>query len=297
MNLDRSAAGPQGHAAGREGVAAAPPRLGILGVVLALLAAPTACTVWGRSTVASGGAQRSVWSKSYVLTGPAKFALTSDAGGVQLEPGAANRLQVDVRGRGSSLQDLHWTLSEEQQGNRVTIHLRRESETWGLGEAPQIIVELPQHSSAAITLGGGDITAAGLDGNLKLTSGGGGISVRGFNGGLTAATGGGGIKASGVFSALRLQAGAGGIQVNVHSGSVMRKDWRLNTGAGAIEARLPTELRASLRLNVGLGGIQCDLPGLDTTRSSGNELDGELNGGGYRLSVATGTGGIRITAR
>ncbi|HSK65414.1 MAG TPA: hypothetical protein VK888_00685, partial [Anaerolineales bacterium] len=69
---------------------------------------------------------------------------------------------------------------------------------------------------------------------------------------------------------------------------------------GAINLTLPADSKLDVDLSTGFGTIKSDLPITvtltETSESSGDEINGSINGGGDLLTVETSNGGVTLHA-
>lgn len=131
---------------------------------------------------------------------------------------------------------------------------------------------------------------------LKVSTVNGGVEISGLSGRISAETTNGGIRGRDIAGELEAVTTNGGVDVDltaVPAGGV-----KLECTNGGIVLRLPGDARATISARVANGGI--DATGLNlATRgeSSHRRLDGDLNGGGPRISLEGTNGGIKIAAR
>jgi DUF4097 and DUF4098 domain-containing protein YvlB len=132
--------------------------------------------------------------------------------------------------------------------------------------------------------------------SLKLSTVNGGVEVTGVSGSILAEATNGGVKAFDVSGTVEASTTNGGVEVNL--AKVAEGGVKLECTNGGIRLRLPSDARASISARITNGGI--DTEGLDLQTSgetSRRRLDGELNGGGPRVTLEGTNGGIRISAR
>jgi DUF4097 and DUF4098 domain-containing protein YvlB len=88
----------------------------------------------------------------------------------------------------------------------------------------------------------------------------------------------------------------GGVEVDL--AKVSEGGVKLECTNGGIRLRLPSDAKASISARITNGGIDTEGLSLQTRgESSRRRLDGDLNGGGPRLTLEGTNGGIRISAR
>ena len=253
---------------------------------IALLVAATAALAAGEE-----------WSKSFpVPVQPELRAATNDAS-VQVRVGAASRIDVRVIATGWKLGGTDGVrITDRQAGGLVELDVRLPDGQWNLGtRSVRVEITAPARTSAEIRSGNGNVAIDGLQGILRLRTGDGNIDVQRADGSLDATTGDGNIVARGRFDALKVRTGDGNVDVEAHAGSKLASPWRIETGDGGVQLRLPADLAADLDVHTGDGHISSELNVAVAGPASGSTLRGRMNGGGLPLTVRTGDGSIRLT--
>jgi hypothetical protein len=74
----------------------------------------------------------------------------------------------------------------------------------------------------------------------------------------------------------------------------MSSSWRVRTGDGHVDVRLPENFAADLDAHTGDGKITIEFPTTVSGSLNNSELRSKLNGGGETLLVRTGDGPIHI---
>ncbi len=74
---------------------------------------------------------------------------------------------------------------------------------------------------------------------------------------------------------------------------------RMNVGimVGSVRAGLPTRARAHVKMVTGVGGLTSEFPLTSPKHGIGHvgeEMFGDLNGGGVPIEITVGTGGVRL---
>lgn len=139
--------------------------------------------------------------------------------------------------------------------------------------------------------GSGSIRADGVAGAFTASTGSGGIHMsQTAPGDVEVSTGSGGMELTGIVGALEASAGSGRIRVDGRQAG----DWKIEAGSGSVRIRLPADAAFTLDAETGSGGIDIDHPLTVSGKISKRHLRGDVRGGGYRLKVDTGSGGIRI---
>jgi DUF4097 and DUF4098 domain-containing protein YvlB len=132
---------------------------------------------------------------------------------------------------------------------------------------------------------------ADVTGDTDITAGSGSLRVTAPHGAVRAKTGSGGIKIEGAGRDLTLSAGSGSLQVDGDPGAAR---WRLETGSGSVDVRLPLRSSFEVDAHSGSGGISTkhSITTQGTTRK--NELKGVSGTGIAQLYIRTGSGSIGI---
>ena len=139
--------------------------------------------------------------------------------------------------------------------------------------------------------GSGSVEARDVVGPVEAHTGSGRIRVeyRGAGDG-DFSTGSGGIQVTGLQGRMRAHAGSGSIEVEGRPAG----DWAVDSGSGGITLRMPPDAAFDLNARSSSGGIQTNHPIEAVGRVSRNSLQGRVRGGGPRLDLSTGSGGIRL---
>jgi DUF4097 and DUF4098 domain-containing protein YvlB len=162
-----------------------------------------------------------------------------------------------------------------------------------------------------VEVGSGDVQLSGTDGDLEITTGSGEVQatkstghsflIETGSGDVSATgveandvairTGSGEIRASGVKAPeVGLETGSGRVTVELQS-SVDRLEIR--TGSGDIAITAPATLGAQVEMQTASGDINSDFP-ISVTRSGRDHLRGAVGDGKGRITVATGSGEVRL---
>lgn len=162
-----------------------------------------------------------------------------------------------------------------------------------------------------IDVGSGRVDVADADGDVSIDTGSGSVVARGVRGdALHIDTGSGSVKASDVsVGDLSIDTGSGSVEVtsaiarqvlvDTGSGSVKLtltanpEDVTIDTGSGSVTVTAPASFGAEVDLETSSGGIKLDFP-VTTNRIERDHLQGTIGNGAGRLTIDTGSGGIRI---
>lgn len=144
----------------------------------------------------------------------------------------------------------------------------------------------------AVEVGAGDVRLTGTDGEVKVSTGSGRVELTKAKGGAVAIeTGSGDVAASGLEAGnLAIESGSGNVTVEI-KGEVDRL--YVDTGSGDIAITAPPSLSAQLELETASGEINSDFP-LSVTQTGSDHLSGTVGGGKGKISVETGSGGVRL---
>lgn len=161
--------------------------------------------------------------------------------------------------------------------------------------------------------GSGSVSVTDADGEVTLDTGSGDVTVTGVKGRqLSMDTGSGELRASTIeVEDLGLDTGSGrvtlrgvsarNLSVDTGSGAVEieltadvdRMD--VDTGSGGVTIAVPSSLGAELSVETGSGSIDVDVP-ITVRRSERRYLSGSIGDGKGRMSIETGSGGVRLRA-
>ena len=232
------------------------------------------------------------------------------------------RGRIEVRGSGKGLEvwaDL--TIRVPHGSDLVVRH--------GVGQLDASGVE----GNVDLRIRSGHAGAERIDGNLVVDTGSGHVNVQDVRGNVSIDTGSGHVEASGLAGSLvnidtgsghvdlddvrteelRIDTGSGRVEarristdsadIDTGSGGVTLEldhmgegNYRIDTGSGGITMRLPSDASADFKAETGSGGIHVDLEeGVKLRRMERNEASFSVGGGGARVVLDTGSGGIRIT--
>jgi hypothetical protein len=235
--------------------------------------------------------------------------------------------EIEVRDDGTFGNDHHGD-DDDDDGSGGGRRVRISSRPGGLEAWADLRISVPPGRALAVHLGAGRLTATSVDGRLHLMAasapvavngvkgelvlsvGAGAVRLSGIQGDLTAETGSGGVEITGArgsklyvetgsgdvrISAARaprvgLETGSGTVTVELQ-GSVDRLD--VETGSGDVAITAPANLSADLVMDTASGDIDTDFP-LAVTRTARDHLRGRVGGGKGKISVETGSGGIRL---
>ena len=229
--------------------------------------------------------------------------------------------RVTVRGSGSGLEAWADLVVRVPRGRSVAVHL-------AVGEVAVTNVD----GDLDLDVYSASVRATGTKGKLTVDAGSGSVRVDGATGELSVDTGSGGIEIADVtMTRITLDAGSGSIEgrnvkaerfsadvgsgsvdvegsiadellVDTGSGSVrldlavVPRSLEIDTGSGGATIRLPATANADLDIETGSGGITSDFA-ITAETFRRDELRGRIGSGGGRITVSTGSGGVRLVKR
>jgi hypothetical protein len=247
----------------------------------------------------------------------------------------AVELQLFVRKKGKYLSSSEYTLSEDfefdskYENGRLMISTKRKKQgilSWG-NSTPSVSYKLivPKRLEAKLRTSGGHLDLADLEGDMDISTSGGHITVQNLSGTLKARTSGGHIElldlegeidantsgghikltnAQGMF---KLRTSGGNIDVeNVdgelsastsggHVKAVMNSvngDLSLRTSGGNVSLQMPGTTPADLELRG--SNVVANLQNFNGQQSK-SKIEGQINGGGYKIEMKTSGGTARLS--
>lgn len=260
-------------------------RLRRLALVVPALLAVSACDI----AMADHREQATAdWRKTYELQAGGRVEIGNVNGKITVLPAQGNTVEIVARktGRGATVE------AAKENLERIEI---RESVAGG---AIKVETHHPR-TGHMFNNGGGSVeyavrVPAGAE--LKVSTVNGGVEVTGLSGRVVAETTNGGIKGRDISGPIDASTTNGGVDVDLTR--VADNGVKLECTNGGIRLRLPADARASISARITNGGIETDGLSLRTAgEPTRRKLDGDLNGGGPRVSLDGTNGGIRITAR
>jgi lia operon protein LiaG len=162
-----------------------------------------------------------------------------------------------------------------------------------------------------IDVGSGSVQVTQADGDLSVDTGSGSVDVSKISGGvlsidtgsgsvtaadlkgteLTINTGSGNIGVSGVtIPQVSLEAGSGAVTADLKGDP---REVSVETGSGDITLKVPPTVGAELEIQTSSGEIETDFPVL-VTRHARDHLTGRIGDGKGKISVETGSGGVKL---
>ena len=174
-----------------------------------------------------------------------------------------------------------------EEGRKVTI-----TDDDGLDARADLVVRVPRGRRAAIYLAVGAVTAANVEGELRIDAHAAGVTANGVKGELMIDVGSGSVRVTQVQGDLSVDTGSGSVEVSTVRGESLSID----TGSGDVTG---TDLDAGeLTVDTGSGeirlsGVTSPKPSLET---GSGRITAELRRDVSALEVETGSGDIAIRA-
>jgi hypothetical protein len=226
--------------------------------------------------------------------------------------------EVEIRGSGRGMEAWADLRIGVPPGKDLALYL-------AAGEAEVGAVE----GDILVDTGSGRVSARGGRGSLNVDTGSGAVVVGDWRGDLLVDTGSGEVRLSSVQGGeVTVDTGSGAVEgegiaasylkVDTGSGQILlsgvsapeiyldtgsgRVDVALledveelvvDTGSGGVTIRAPAHLGAEIEVDTGSGGIDVDLP-LEVREVKRNYLRGTVGDGRGRITVDTGSGGVRL---
>ncbi len=228
------------------------------------------------------------WRKTYQMQAGGRVEIANVNGKIQVLPSDGNAVEVVATktGRGATQEAAKENLGrveirESQNDGTIKIetHLPRSGGLFNNSHAiVEYVVRVPASAEIKATTVNGGVEITGVEGRIIAEATNGGIEGRGIGGPIDASTTNGGVDVE---------------LTKVAEGGV-----KLECTNGGITLRLPTDARATISARVTNGGIDTGNLALKSRgEASRRRLDGDLNGGGPRVTLEGTNGGITLVAR
>jgi len=229
------------------------------------------------------------WRKSYELRPGGRVEIGNVNGKIEVTPGQGNTVEVVALkiSRAASRDAAKETLGrieirENATPEVVKIETHVQRANGGLFNHSNWQVEYTVKVPASA--------------ELKLSTVNGGVEITGVSGRVVAEATNGGIVARGLSGAVEASTTNGGVEIDlarVADGGV-----KLECTNGGIVLRLPSDAKATISARMTNGGIDTGNLALQTRgEANRRRVDGDLNGGGPRISLEGTNGGIEISGR
>ena len=259
------------------------------------------------------------WFKTYPVTGKPTLTFETSDARVEFRPcGDCHEIRIHVEVVGLKLSD--YRLEEGQTGDAVHF-LFKEQPHMGVHivwhrEQTRVTVESPAQLTLEARTSDGNVTLAGLrgdlglttgdgnvtldhvSGNLRIKSGDGQVKITNADGAIDARTSDGNLSVDGLFHALALHTSDGTLDVSLREGTKLAGASTIQSSDGSVTLRVAQNFAADLNVHTSDGHVDCALPltmdHYQSGENQGHELRGKLNGGGTPLTVHTSDGNVKI---
>jgi hypothetical protein len=233
------------------------------------------------STVSIAQNDAHEWAKSYPLSGSASLTVETGDSNLNIHScGECKAIQIHVQ----SGRDLNqYVLEERQDGSHVFFSLKEKPHIgmfvhFGAHEATQVSVETPANLELDAKTGDGNLSVAGLTGNLNVHSGDGSVSLEDVHGDLRlkasdgnvaihnasgtidARGSDGNMKIDGKFTVVNVRTSDGSLEFSLLPGSQLTAASRIESSDGHVSILVPQNLSADLDVSANDGHIDCKLP-------------------------------------
>jgi len=260
-----------------------------------------------------------MWDKSYPVSGQLSLFLSTGDSHLNIHAcSGCNAVHIHVTAENAALS--RYTVEESQSGDTVHFSLKEKPHmgvhvNWR-SSSVKVDVETPANLTLDAKSADGNLTAAGLhgdltihtsdggqdltgvSGNLKLHSSDGNLRVQNGSGTLEARSSDGNQDIAGSFTSLQLHSSDGSITLELAEGSHLNSDSRIESSDGSVTLRVPKSFPAELAVSTSDGSIQSTLPlvvdGYDSKGNSGHNIRGKFNGGGSLLTIHTSDGSVHL---
>jgi DUF4097 and DUF4098 domain-containing protein YvlB len=137
--------------------------------------------------------------------------------------------------------------------------------------------------SLELTSGYGDVTVERSTGSLTASSGSGDVVVRDFAGAsgeptkVALESSYGDVEVGGILDSVVASSASGDVAVTARPGSRVGGEWRLRSGYGQVEVRVPADFACAVDARTGYGSIDCEFPmRIEPGTASRNALRGTI---------------------
>jgi hypothetical protein len=248
--------------------------------------------------VAAGKAQDE-WTRTYQMASGGRLELINVNGKITAEAtdGSAIELRAERTAKGINDDAARSLLGriemrEEVGDGRVRVEVRPPRITGPSGHEIKWTIKVPHGVAVDLRTVNGGVKMAGLQGDVR---------ARSTNGGITGTA----LAASTVDASVT----NGGVEIELAK-AVTSGTFDLEAVNGGVVLNLPSDSKADIAARCVNGGISVDgldvqvtgeeqgreRKGMGVAKSFRRRLDGQLNGGGARVSMETVNGGVKIGA-
>lgn len=165
-------------------------------------------------------------------------------------------------------RDGYFNGSGENRWNHIRVRgTGSGTEAWA-----DLRVDVPAGKQVTMNLAVGEVVATNVKGRLRIDVGAARVRARGHEGQLS------------------IEAGSGSLTVEFLNSP---KSLTVDTGSGGATLTFPASLSAEIEVETGSGGITNDFA-LTVTRLDRRSLRGKIGSGDGRITIETGSGGVRL---
>jgi len=267
-------------------------------------------------SASSLGAAEKRLDKTFTVSPGGLLVVEADSASVRVSGNDSNQVTIRMSANGSEDEVAATHLDAAQQGNDVTVTMKRQRKgggwfNWGSWNSEQHVeVTVPRNFNTRVRTGGGDVeqrdttgtatlrtsggdvTAKNLGGTIELRTSGGEIVADTIRGDVDADTSGGDVRLLNIDGKIRGHTSGGSVRCSLVG---RNRGISATTSGGDVELILPGTVAGNLQASTSGGDIATEIP-VTTTITKDDHLSGSLNGGGAAIEARTSGGNIRVRA-
>lgn len=233
-------------------------------------------------------AKENLINKSFQVSSGGTFTLDTDNGAIEVESHDQDTVEVLVKQKGRDSKQLDIEFS--QDGDNVEVIGKKPSFSFMSFSGAKFIVKVPMNYNLDLRSSGGSIKVESLNGEVDAFTSGGSIRLGDIKGDVDIKTSGGSIRVDEVDGNIKAHTSGGSIDVKF--ASQPSNDSKLTTSGGSVTATLLPSIKVDLMASTSGGRVSSDFVVDGVTKK--NKIDGEINGGGPRLTLKTSGGSVRV---
>jgi hypothetical protein len=209
------------------------------------------------------------------------FALTSEAGGIEVRGGEGSEAIVVVTSTRDDFAELYNVTFATPRPDRIEVSIERKSRSalsWlsNGNHRSLVTVTLPKSVATELSSSGGAVVVSDLLGRVRAQSSGGGVEAAHLAGGATLSSSGGGIDAADIAGDLEADSSGGSVDIRDAHGAVVAessggavsvgfaagnaKGGHLSSSGGGVAATLDPTVGLEIDASSSGGAVDCDLP-------------------------------------
>jgi hypothetical protein len=263
----------------------------------------------------AGAAEKNL-DRNFTVAPGGTLVVEADSASVHVSGNDSNQVMIRMRARGDDDDIAAMKFDAVQDGNDVTVTLRRHRKgggwfNWGSWNSEQRVeVSVPRNFNTRVRTGGGDVEQKDTTGSANLRTSGGNVVAKNLGGTVELRTSGGDIVADSIRGDVDADTSGGDVRLlnidgrirgNTSGGSVRcslagsNRGISATTSGGDVELILPRTVNGDVQAMTSGGDVTSDLP-VTTTIVKDGHLSGPINGGGARIEARTSGGSIRLRA-